>query len=194
MRVRQGRIGIDAYANDGAALVRTLRALGATQVKRRGPLVSAQVPVSALGQIAGLAALKSARPVLAIREALPPQAVSQGDVSMNGPAAREAGGVDGSGITVGTLSDSLACNPPAFQPGAPVSTFAEDVANDELPTDMNIADILDNGPCPGSDEGRGMAQLVHDVRPAPRSSSTRPSTASSISPKASSNSPMRAPR
>src|SRR5688572_1639692 len=162
LRVRQGRIGIDAYANDGAALARTLRALGATQVKRRGPLISAQVPVSALGQIAGLAALKSARPVLAIRQALPPKAISQGDVSMNGPAAREAGGVDGSGITVGTLSDSFACNPPAFQPGAPISTFAEDLSNDELPADT---EILDNGPCPGSDEGRGMAQLIHDVAP-----------------------------
>ena len=162
LRVREGRIGIDAYANNGAALERTLRALGAIQIKRRGPLVSAQVPVSALGQIAGLAALKSARPVLAIREALPPQAVSQGDVSLNGPAAREAGGVDGSGIPVGTLSDSFACNPPAFQPGAPTSTFAEDVANDELPSDT---EILDNGPCPGSDEGRGMAQLIHDVAP-----------------------------
>jgi subtilisin family serine protease len=26
-------------------------------------------------------------------------------------------------------------------------------------------EVLDNGPCPGSDEGRGMVQLVHDVAP-----------------------------
>ncbi len=162
LRVREGTIGIDAYANDATALVSSLRSLGATQIKSRGPLVSARVPVNALGRIAGLAALRSARPVLAITEALPPQAVSQGDVSMNGPAAREAGGVDGSGVTVGTLSDSFACNPASFQPGAPNSTFAEDLANDELPANT---EILDNGACPGSDEGRGMAQLIHDVAP-----------------------------
>jgi Subtilase family len=124
--------------------------------------VSAQVPVKALGQIAALASLRSARPVLATTDALPPKAVSQGDVSLNGPQARSANGVDGSGLTVGTLSDSFNCNPGPFLPGAPTSTFAEDLSNDELPTDTTI---LDNGPCPGSDEGRGMAQLIHDVAP-----------------------------
>lgn len=162
LRVSQGTIGIDAYANDAASLVSSLRSMGATRIRSRGPLVSARVPVNALGQLAGLAALRSARPVLAIAEALPPQAISQGDVSMNGPAARAAAGVDGSGITVGTLSDSFACNPAAFQPGAPTSTFAQDLSNDELPADTQI---LDNGACPGTDEGRGMAQLIHDVAP-----------------------------
>src|SRR6185295_7701418 len=107
-------------------------------------------------QIAALGSLRSARPVLAMTRALPPQATSQGDVSMNGPAARAAAGVDGTGLTVGTLSDTFACNPPAFQPGAPTSTFAQDVTNDELPADTAI---LDNGPCPGTDEGRAIAQL-----------------------------------
>jgi subtilisin family serine protease len=83
-------------------------------------------------------------------------------VSLNGPQARADNGVDGSGLTVGTLSDSFDCNPPPFNAGAPNSSFAEDVANDELPA---ATTILDNGPCPGSDEGRGMAQLIHDVAP-----------------------------
>jgi subtilisin family serine protease len=127
-------------------------------------LVSAQVPVRSLGDLAALASLRSARPMLAMTNALPVPAVSQGDVSLNGPAAREAAGVDGSGITVGTLSDSFNCNPAAFLPGAPTSTFAEDLSNDELPTDTTI---LDNGPCSNdsTDEGRGMAQLIHDVAP-----------------------------
>jgi subtilisin family serine protease len=162
LRSAKGMIGIDAYAHDAAALTRSLRALGATKVKARGPLVSAQVPVSALGQIAALTSLRAARPAMAMLDALPPTAVTQGDVSLNGPQAREANGVDGSGLTVGTLSDSMNCNPPAFLPGAPNSSFAQDIANDELPADTTI---LDNGPCPGSDEGRGMAQLIHDVAP-----------------------------
>ena len=120
------------------------------------------MPVRALGQIAALTSLRSARPVLATTDALPPKALTQGDVSLNGPQARSANGVDGSGLTVGTLSDSFNCNPGPFNPGAPISTFAEDLSNDELPTDTTI---LDNGACPGSDEGRGMAQLIHDVAP-----------------------------
>ena len=166
LRVSQGMVNIDAYATNGAALARSLRALGATKVKARGPLVSARVPVSRLGQIAALSSLRFARPVMAIREALPPKAVTQGDVSLRGPEAREANGVDGSGITVGTLSDSFNCNPPPFNPGAPNSSMEEDIANDELPADTTILDEGDdNGGCPGSDEGRGMAQLIHDVAP-----------------------------
>ena len=163
LRSSKGMVGIDAYANDAAALTRSLKALGATKVKARGPLVSAQVPVKALGQIAALASLRSARPVLATVDALPPTAVTQGDVSLNGPQARAANGVDGSGLTVGTLSDTMNCNPPPFQPGARNTSFAQDIASGELPANTTI---LDNGDCAGAiDEGRGMSQLIHDVAP-----------------------------
>jgi subtilisin family serine protease len=163
LRSSKGMVGIDAYANDAAALTRSLKALGATKVKARGPLVSAQVPVKALGQIAALTSLRSARPVLATLDALPPTAVTQGDVSLNGPQARAANGVDGSGLTVGTLSDTMKCNPPPFQPGARNTSFAQDIASGELPANTTI---LDNGDCAGAiDEGRGMAQLIHDVAP-----------------------------
>jgi subtilisin family serine protease len=164
LRVSNGTVGIDAYATDARALTNSLRQLGATKIKSRGPLVSAQVPVRALGEIAALSSLRSARPVLAQLEALPPPPVfSQGDVSLNADDARAAHSVDGSGITVGALSDTFSCHPPAFQPGAPTTTTAEDIANDDLPEDTTV---LDNGPCGGAiDEGRGMAQLIHDVAP-----------------------------
>ena len=163
LRVADGMIGVDAMATDGEALVRSLRALGATHVRAVGPLVSARVPVSALGRLAADEALVFARPVMAKTNALPPRAVSQGVVSMRAQIARDEAGVDGTGITVGTLSDSFACHPPAFVPGAPNSTKNEDISNDELPQRVQI---LSEGPCGnGSDEGRGMAQLVHDVAP-----------------------------
>src|SRR5688572_900533 len=47
IRQQGGLIGVDLYANDAAGLQRSLAALGARNVKARGPLVSAQVPVSA---------------------------------------------------------------------------------------------------------------------------------------------------
>jgi len=81
---------------------------------------------------------------------------------MRSDDARTASGFDGAGITVGVISDSYECNPPAFVPGAPTSTAAQDVASQDVPPNVNV---LDNGACPGTDEGRGMAQLVHDVAP-----------------------------
>jgi len=163
LRVTGATVGLDAVATDGAALARSLKAMGATNVRNQGPLVSARVPVSALGKLAADPALKYARSPLAITEALPAKAVSQGDVSLRADIARAQSGVDGTGITVGVLSDSFACNPPAFRPGAPTSTKDQDVSNDELPASITI---LKDGSCPdGTDEGRAMAQLIHDVAP-----------------------------
>jgi subtilisin family serine protease len=162
LRVSNGMIAIDAVASDGAGLARSLRSMGATDIRAKGPLISARVPVSALGRLAGDGALAYARPVMATTNALPPKAVSQGDVSLRADIARTAESVDGAGIKVGTLSDSFACNPPAFMPGAPTSTKDQDISSDELPLEV---DILDNGECPGADEGRAMAQLIHDVAP-----------------------------
>jgi len=108
--------------------------------------------------------------VLAVGDIGPEMKVSGGAASY-GPLPRpdattaiaDEAGVDGTGITVGTLSDSFACHPPAFVPGAPTSTKNEDISNDELPRRVNI---LSEGPCGDAiDEGRGMAQLVHDVAP-----------------------------
>jgi Subtilase family len=164
LRVTRATVGLDAVATDGVALARSLKAMGATNVRYQGPLVSARVPVSALGKLAADPALSYARAPLAATEGLPAKAVSQGDVSLRADIARAQSDVDGTGITVGVLSDSFACNPPAFQPGAPTSSKDQDVSNDELPPNINI---LADGPCPdGTDEGRAMAQLIHDVAPA----------------------------
>lgn len=163
LRVANGTVGIDLYATDAAALTKSLRDLGATKITARGPLVSARVPVRALGDIAALSSLRSARPVLATLDAPPRPVISQGDVSLNADDARAAHGVDGSGVKVGTLSDTMSCNPGPFQPGAPTTTFTEDIGNGDLPTDTAI---LDDGDCGGAtDEGRAMSQLVHDVAP-----------------------------
>lgn len=82
--------------------------------------------------------------------------------------ARQAFGVDGSGVTVGVLSDS-------FDESAEAVTHqAEDVASGDLPGAANtcgqltpVADLTKfEEPEEGEDEGRAMAQIVHDVAPA----------------------------
>ena len=46
--------------------------------------------------------------------------------------------------------------------GAPTSTAQQDVATQDVPPNV---DVLDNGPCPGTDEGRAIVQVIHDVAP-----------------------------
>jgi hypothetical protein len=163
VRVQGGLIGVDLYANDAAGLQRSLATLGARNVKSHGPLVSARVPVGALGRLAALPALRFAIPSLAeVRVASQGDVVSQGDVSLRSNLVRANTGLDGSGVTVGVMSDSYQCNPAPFVPGAPTTTAVQDEATQDVPPGVQV---LDNGACPGSDEGRGMVQLVHDVAP-----------------------------
>jgi len=65
IKVRGGMVGVDLYASDAAGLQRDLAQLGARNVKAKGPLVSAQVPVAALSRLAALPSLKYAMPALA---------------------------------------------------------------------------------------------------------------------------------
>ena len=164
LKVRGGRVAVDLYANDPAALQAALATLGATNVRAQGPLVSALVPVRALGDLAALPSLAFGEAALAVVRRAPSQGsvVSQGDISLGSDNARAAEHVDGTGVTVGVLSDSYGCNPPAFVPGAPTSTAAEDKVTGDVPENVQV---LSNEPCPASDEGRGMVQLIHDVAP-----------------------------
>ncbi len=85
--------------------------------------------------------------------------VSEGDAQLNAATARSTFGVDGSGVTVGVLSDSY-----NSLGGAPT-----DVSQAELPGTTNpcghttpVSVVQDSG---NTDEGRAMAQIVHDLAP-----------------------------
>src|SRR3989440_10029425 len=112
LKVHGGKVGVDLYANNPASLRSSLASLGADNIKANGPLMSAQVPVSALGKLAALSSLEYADGVLATtRAASQGKVVSQGDAALNADVARNSG-VDGTGVTVGVMSDSYGCNPP----------------------------------------------------------------------------------
>jgi hypothetical protein len=86
--------------------------------------------------------------------------ISEGDTQLNVASARSTYGVDGTDIKVGVLSDSFDA----------LGGAATDVAGGELPgvgnpcgrtTPVEVqADVV-----AGSDEGRAMAQIVHDLAP-----------------------------
>jgi hypothetical protein len=92
--------------------------------------------------------------------------ISEADSLMNVATARAAHGVDGSGETVGILSDSF-----NKAIGAP-TTAATDVSTGDLPGVGNpcgrAAPVVVQSDFSGggqADEGRAMAQLVHDLAP-----------------------------
>lgn len=157
-----GYVTIDAVAaNQASDLEVSMKALGARNVTSRGRTVSAQFPADRLGELDASQYLAFARPAIATTNA--GLVTSQGDRSMRTDQARNNLGFTGAGLTIGVLSDSFACNPGTLA-GGPYTTPAEDVANGDLPANLNIiSDFLDVDNC--TDEGRGMAQLIHDVLP-----------------------------
>lgn len=86
--------------------------------------------------------------------------------------ARQAFGVDGSGVTVGILSDSFDQATESVEGGPVATKEAQDVKEGDLPGAANTCtgqstpvNVLDDTETEGEDEGRAMAQIVHDLAP-----------------------------
>jgi subtilisin family serine protease len=104
------------------------------------------------------------------------EGVKQLDAGEGTGEARKEFSVDGSGVTVGILSDSIDSATEAADGSGPVATHAlEDEKSGDLPgpnspcTNKEEVDVLDEFQPEfeeeAFDEGRGMAQIVHDVAP-----------------------------
>jgi hypothetical protein len=92
----------------------------------------------------------------------PSPVISQGDTALRSYLARKNYGVTGKGVKVGILSDSY----------NNLGTAETGVKNGELPGPGNpfgyikpVQVLVDLGDTSGIDEGRGMAEIVHDVAP-----------------------------
>ncbi len=153
VQVSDGLIQINAVASDDTdALLADLESLGFQAGSTWGSRISGRIALDAVDELAELDSLQLAS--AALRPWTNVGATdSQGDASMNADLARAQFGVDGSGVTVGVLSNSFNTSG--------VGSYAADVASGDLPAGINVlADY------PGStDEGRGMMQLIHDVAP-----------------------------
>lgn len=155
LQFANGRILVDAVATrDADALLAALQGLGLERGSRYGAVVSGWLPI---GMVKKAVALDSLKSVSASWRPLTNAGLvtSEGDRAMRADLARSNWGVQGTGITVGVLSDSY-----NQQHGA-----ADDQANDDLPPAVNVLDDTGNcsGPC--TDEGRAMMQIIHDVAP-----------------------------
>jgi len=165
------RILVDVrFAGAVSTALDALRVAGAEIVhaSRRYRTVTVAARPSDLIEIGDLSQVDSASEVLApiLRGAdCGGAARSEGDVQLNANSARASFGVDGSGVTVGLLSDS-------FDRDLGAATRAGgDVASGDLPGPGSPcgstapANVLDDSEAAGGDEGRAMAQIVHDLAP-----------------------------
>lgn len=142
---------VDAVAAGDVEELRTmLESEGMRKTSVFGRIISGEFPVEKLNGLFDETSLNIMRPAYALTNV--GVVDSQGDVAMRTDIAKSLYSLDGSGITIGTLSDSYDC----------LGGAAGDVANGDLPSGINV---LDDSQCPGSDEGRGMMQLIADVAP-----------------------------
>lgn len=185
VRRADGRLLVEIRtANTTAATVARLRARGAAvvNVSARNKTVTAAVVPSVLAAIASDAAVKYVNEVLApITSGTGRRAgtfkssaagcsptISEGDTLMNVAAARAAKSVDGSGQTIGVLSDSY--NKATAAP----THAAADIASGDLPgpgnpcgyaTQVKVQSEYSGSPTLATDEGRAMLELAHGLAP-----------------------------
>ncbi|MCK4950706.1 MAG: S8 family serine peptidase [Gammaproteobacteria bacterium] len=153
IRLKNEKVVIDTVASgDVNKLVKALSILGMENIATYGRMVSGYLPVSQLEKAAGLTPLKLARPAYA--RVMTGSVTSQGDAAMLADNARTSFGVNGSGITIGTLSDSYNC----------LGGAAGDVTTNDLPAGITVL-TEETGCGSGTDEGRAIMQIIHDVAP-----------------------------
>jgi len=182
--VREGnRVLVEVRFDRGAAVgAGDLRAAGAKvlNVSPRYQTVTVAAKASELGALSSVPRVANVNEVLApivhgagdpgpVSAAAVPcfgGATSEGDAQLRANLARAEFEIDGSGVEVGILSDSFDTD------GGTERHQAEDVANGDLPGAGNPCGqttpvtILEDLETPNaSDEGRAMAQIVHDLAP-----------------------------
>jgi hypothetical protein len=169
--LREGnRLVVDVRYDSGAvAGVEALQAAGAEiiNVSPRYQTVTIAARLADLSQIADLPRVGGVTQVLSpiVRADCGGAVRSEGDTQLNASSARASFGLDGSGVTVGILSDSFDRDPTA------ATHAAGDVASGDLPGpgspcgSTTPVGVLEDSDSEGADEGRAMAQIVHDLAP-----------------------------
>ena len=167
------RVLVEVGFDHGAvAAAGEIRAAGGNllNLSRRYQTATVAITPDHLPSLAALGAVDGVTEILAPLTFAPSEcpsgvAVSEGDGQLRTAEARSAFGVDGSGVTVGILSDS-------YNRDATAATHAAgDVGSGDLPGGSNpcgdtaAVEVLDDSEAEGADEGRAMAQIVHDLAP-----------------------------
>ncbi len=171
LRDEQSRVLVNVWLDGGRPLAgvhQSLEALGAkvlAELPSHGKgVISAYVPVERAAEAALLSGVKSVmlehKPQLRIGKA-----TSQGVATMHADKLN-ALGLLGQGVTIGALSDSY------DKSTATKIHAAQDIKSGDLPGKGNPFGhtqpvvVIDEDPAAGTDEGRALLQIIHDIAPA----------------------------
>lgn len=152
-----------------AAMRERLQAAGASVTalneSYRGGVIAAHVPLSAAEELARTAGVRS---MMLVHRPF----TDAGKITSQGTRVIRSNlvngtGVTGKGVTVGVISDSYNTS------GNPINAAADVKSGDlpkisAIPGGEGLRFLIERDPNvfgPGTDEGRGMAQIVHDVAP-----------------------------
>jgi len=192
MQIKGDKVVVDVTVKTDISSARAeLQKLGFKESASFGRVISGLIPISSLSQLESTTSIQFAKPAYKPMHAgkpvsavmpgymqylrrsavaaslkaawkVPAPVISQGDTAQQSNIARKKYKVDGKGVKVGILSDSYN-NLGGAQTG---------VLHGELPGPGNpfnyrkpvqVLEDLDSG---GTDEGRAMIEIVHDVAPA----------------------------
>jgi Ca2+-binding RTX toxin-like protein/subtilisin-like proprotein convertase family protein len=158
MQVTAGNVAVEAIGFDTTdALKNDLLRLGLQDVAQVNYVVAGQLPIASIVELPLLDTLRFVRaeaPAIARAGLID----GQGDGPLESDDARSFLGVDGTGITIGIISDSFNTSSSA------TVSWPTDVTNGETPGPANVR-IIQDGAASDTDEGRAMAQIVHDIAP-----------------------------
>ena len=148
-----GRAVVDiTITGDPVETLAALEEIGFEEGAISNGLISGQLPVNQIMSVNQVPGVHTVLPAFALTNV--GSVTAQSDASMRADEARSTFAIDGSGITVGALSDSFDCTG---------TQEAANVASGDLPSGIVV---LDDSFCPsGRDEGRAMMQLIHDSAP-----------------------------
>lgn len=178
MQIKGDKVLVDITVKGNTSTARAdLEKMGLQVTGVFGRVISGMMPIKALPQLESAGSVKFVRPAYKpLRQSMAAgflfsgddkddkkikPVISQGDTAQRSYLARKKYHVDGKGVKVGILSDSY----------NNLGTADEGVKHGELPGPANpfkfkkpvqILQDLDSG---GTDEGRAMAEIVHDVAP-----------------------------
>jgi len=155
LRVAHGTVAVEVLPTASlAALQSDLAAAGFATTGTSTFAVSGLLPITSLASVASLASLRAVAPAYrAVANVGTVQ--SQGAAGVGSDGVNRFLGLDGTGVTVGVISDSYNV----------LGGAGTDVAGGNLPGGANAVTVLSDGTAGDTDEGRAMLQIVHDVAP-----------------------------
>ncbi|WP_406696071.1 S8 family serine peptidase [Singulisphaera sp. Ch08] len=116
-------------------------------------IVEGLLPISALLTVSTSTQTVGVSPIYRPKTSFMGVANNQADATLKGDLARQQFGVNGAGVTVGVLSDSVS------RLG---NGLAASIATGDLPNNVNV---LQDGSAGDSDEGRAMLEHIYDIAP-----------------------------